>query len=331
MEAPADFAARGPHAVGVRTSTIHDCEDPARELTTDLWYPTSPAAGLAESAEHPFGQLHAAAVDADPIELSSPLVVFSHGNAGMRRQSTFLTTHLASWGICVVAPDHAGNTFQDMAQLRNEDERIATHVASRKQRPHDAVSAIDAAVAGAFGPIPLDEPRIGALGHSFGGWTATKLPRIDERISAVCALAPASEPFVGKRAYEADELPFKQPIPTLVIPGIDDVLVDLDTSIRPLTARLGTPTAVIGLERADHFHFCDGVELLHSQHAANQRPNQLRAARPYSLSLAQDRTHRALCGLVTWFFIHAFAGDGDAVTRLDAARLAALEPALRPL
>ena len=35
-----------------------------------------------------------------------PLVVFSHGYAGFRDQSTFLTARLASWGFVVAAPDH---------------------------------------------------------------------------------------------------------------------------------------------------------------------------------------------------------------------------------
>ena len=35
-----------------------------------------------------------------------PLVVFSHGYAGFRDQSTFLTARLASWGFIVAAPDH---------------------------------------------------------------------------------------------------------------------------------------------------------------------------------------------------------------------------------
>ena len=35
-----------------------------------------------------------------------PLIVFSHGYAGFRDQSTFLTAFLASWGFVVAAPDH---------------------------------------------------------------------------------------------------------------------------------------------------------------------------------------------------------------------------------
>lgn len=35
-----------------------------------------------------------------------PVVIFSHGDAGFRKESTFLTTRLASWGMIVAAPEH---------------------------------------------------------------------------------------------------------------------------------------------------------------------------------------------------------------------------------
>ena len=43
---------------------------------------------------------------ADPDGGPYPLVLFSHGFAGYRLQSTFLTTHLASWGFVVAAVEH---------------------------------------------------------------------------------------------------------------------------------------------------------------------------------------------------------------------------------
>jgi predicted dienelactone hydrolase len=314
----------------VRTALVVDPVDPARSLATDLRYPATPTAG-GERADHPYGRPHEAIVDAEPIGVPSPIAVFSHGNSGLRRQSTFLTTHLASWGIAVVAPDHTGNTFPEMLRIRTEAERIAVHRTARARRPHDALAALEAALSGRFGDVPLDPDRIAALGHSFGGWTATKLPGLDGRIAAVCALAPASEPFVGRKAYEPGELPFSRRVPTLVVAGIDDVLVDLATSVERLVARLGAPRALVGVEAADHFHFCDGIELLHGQHLATPRPGQPRPTRPYDRCLPEARCQRALRGLVSWFLATSLAGDPEAVARLDGDVLRRLDPALVPL
>lgn len=325
-EAPLDYAARGPHPVGVRTVELRDPSDPDRRLTTDLWYPAAADADGPE-AEHPFGQPHRAVMDAPARSLAAPLVAFSHGNGGLRRQSTFLTTHLASWGFAVVAPDHAGNTFFDTLAHADDDERIAAHKLACTNRPRDVLAAVAAAEEGRFGDVAVDASHWLALGHSFGGWTATKLPALDARVAGVGLLAPASEPFVGSKAYRDGELPFERPTPTLVVAGLEDVLVDLDSSVRPLVRRLGPATELVGLEAADHFHFCDGIPLLHGRHAETIRPRQPRPALPYERTLEAARCQRSVAALVTWHFAHAVAGTGI----LDDTRLAALDSAVQRL
>ena len=71
-----------------------------------------------------------------------PLLVFSHGNSGYRQQSTFLTTHLASWGFVVAAPDHVGNTFGEMLALKTDEARRSAHLRARSQRPIDLLATI---------------------------------------------------------------------------------------------------------------------------------------------------------------------------------------------
>ena len=55
-----------------------------------------------------------------------PLVVFSHGFAGFRDQSTFLTARLASWGFVVAAPDHFS---RDLTEVLGGPKGTTTDVA----------------------------------------------------------------------------------------------------------------------------------------------------------------------------------------------------------
>ena len=69
------------------------------------WLPDFINAILPADANPPFetnAHREAPASAAGPF----PLVVFAHGSASFRTQSTFLTTHLATWGFVVVAPDY---------------------------------------------------------------------------------------------------------------------------------------------------------------------------------------------------------------------------------
>lgn len=322
---------RGPYTVGVATLDVADPLDPARRLPTDVWYPidaTRLDGDAICNAPHPFAQPHEACVDAPPVAGPLPLVAFSHGNSGLRRQSTFLTTHLASHGFVVVAPDHSGNTFAEMFDL-DEQQRKDAHRFARARRPADLRAAIDAVLDAGSRVPAIDDDRIGTLGHSFGGWTALKMPRVDPRVRAVCGLAPASEPFVGRRAFEDDELPLA--VPSLVVAGADDCLVDIDTSIRPLVARLAPPHRLIVARGADHFHFCDGIALLHGMHVKNVRPLQTRIAKPYADTLPESRVHRLLRGLVTAFFVDSLVDvrpDADPLAAFDDAALCALDDAL---
>jgi dienelactone hydrolase len=304
---------RGQWPVGLVTGEVADAEQPDRKIPIDIWYPAEPEEPFEETADHPFGQAHRAIPGAPPARGPFPLLAFSHGNSGLRRQSTFLTTHLASHGFVVAAPEHVGNTFFEMLNL-DEESRQRVHFAARRQRPRDLAAALEVAIAREQDTPEIDVSRIGVLGHSYGGWTAFKMPRRDARVRAVCGLAPASEPFVGRKAFEPGELPFAPresgAIPALIVCGIEDVLVDLETSVRPLFERLGEPRALVGLERADHFHFCDGVELLHRGHYQNPRERQPRPTLPWPEVLLEAEAHRAVRSVVAAFFLGALSDTG---------------------
>ena len=122
--------------------------------------------------------------DAEMAAGRFPVVLFSHGFGGHRRQSTFLCTHLASHGYVVVAMDHTGNTVIDMAQMTLQvmmgepmpepGPMIAELITAR---PLDAIFVLDSLFAGKLGidPASLDADRVGMAGHSFGGWTTLKV------------------------------------------------------------------------------------------------------------------------------------------------------------
>ncbi len=325
---PIDFSERGPHPVGVVSVELSHPDSADHRFDIDVWYPAE-AGSTGTSASHPFNRPHAAAEALPPAAGRFPCLAFSHGNSGLRRQSTFLTTHLASWGIVVAAPDHPGNTFFEMVAIRSEDERKRVHFESRKNRPVELGLTLDALVSGGRWPA-VDADRMGAMGHSFGGWTAIKMPRREPRVRAVCGLAPASEPFVGRKAFEPDELPFRSETPVLLVAGLDDVLVDLKTSVEPLFARMAEPRALVTVEQSDHFHFCDGVEFLHGMHYANPRPTQPRPTKPYGEQLPEDRIHRALHTVVTSFFHAALVeGRSDPFGSLNSPALLEVDDALR--
>ena len=330
-ESPVSFTRRGVHPVGVATLEVSLPESEDRSVLTDVWYPSHTGDLDAARAEHPFGRPHDAVPEVPPQDGPFPLVVFSHGNSGLRRQSTFLTTHLASWGLVVAAPDHSGNTFYEMSRIEGEEERRRIHFEARRNRPRDLEAVAGRLLEGDSRWPRLTQERFGALGHSYGGWTALKMPGRDARVGAVCGLAPASEPFVGRRAFEPDELPFAEAIPTLLVAGADDVLIDLESSVLPLFERLAAPRALLSVEQIDHFHFCDGVELLHTLHEKNPRSNQPRPTRPYGELLTEARVHRILCGLVAHFFTGALVKKTDPCRALGRSMLSDLDPAIRRL
>src|SRR5262245_22718938 len=64
---------------------------PDRILPTEVWYPARYSGRDAPIRRGRF-----------------PLVLVAHGHCGLRTNYTYLTTHLASWGFVVAAPDFPG-------------------------------------------------------------------------------------------------------------------------------------------------------------------------------------------------------------------------------
>ena len=136
----------------IRVSTATRRARRGRSYDLRAWLPPAEAAKLAQSqtfAIDAFADLAPADPDGGPY----PLVVFSHGLAGYRLQSTFLTTHLASWGFVVAAVEHPYRNltavFGDLGATRRRDWDRPTHPTSQQliacDRPVQAAADADAA------------------------------------------------------------------------------------------------------------------------------------------------------------------------------------------
>lgn len=275
---------RGPFPVGVRTV---DVTDPARARTlpVEVWYPA--AAQYAGSDRDPTRwdtyevlpgapTAHQEAVrDAEPApEPGTALVVFSHGLAGHRRQSTFLTTHLASHGYVVVAPDHVGNTLPEVLTVATTaPETLLQGIAqSAEDRPRDIPLLIDAFTQAGDHQVRLAPGApVGVAGHSFGGWTA--IVTTSAKLPVRCAL-PLAPVGTGRGArlhrdepYAGVDLAYADRVPTLILAADRDSLCRLE-NVAHLYAAIGPGHGLMVLHDADHFHFCDRALEVHAWFAA---------------------------------------------------------------
>lgn len=277
--------AAGPAVVGTLEERATGEND--LQLPLQVWFPASEARDEVYRYDDLFsGQARDRGV-AD-CGVTRPVVLFSHGNGGMRWQSLYWAEHLASHGWIVAAPDHVGNTiFDGMSVPRSE---LIT------RRPRDIAAAwARLQELGAAGGV-LDgciDPADGfaMTGHSFGGYTTLAVAgaaidgaasaaycadhpeawlcedvatgvgdaRVDLAIPGVWAaipMAPAGlEALVGGMADIAT--------PTLVLGGDRDTLTPLDTLVRPLYESLATPERALGtLVDAGHYTFSDACAFL---------------------------------------------------------------------
>ena len=276
-----DPFSRGRHPVGVRTV---DIAVPGREqdVPVEVWYPATdsyagqdmdPATQDAYALLPGFPAASQEAVrDAEPVEEACPPIVFSHGFAGHRRQTTHLCTHLASHGYVIAAPDHLGNTTTDVMGWMLKGEPPADmdgYVRDcARDRTRDASRALDGLLSGEFG-VRASEDGAGISGHSFGGWTTLQTTAQDDRIIAALPLAPAGgvdtlAPPGDPRILMSElvELSWGRDVPTLMIVADDDSVLPLE-GMHDLLQKADAIDKMVVLVNADHYHFCDNAETIH--------------------------------------------------------------------
>ncbi len=283
----------GPFPVGVTTMTFKDHSriDPAsegpRSLMTEIWYPAAdeardqPANKLSDFflknsapelslvllagfgvdlAEADTRFKNRAVRDARVREGVFPLLLFSHGNGGMRMQNAFWCEHMASHGYIVMAPDHTGNsalTFVDGRLVPMQQGKEARTL-SAADRPKDLSFLIDEMDKMNKGNDSrflgrVDMARIGAAGHSFGGFTCTWLVNTDARVRAIAPMAGA--------APAADRVKFDCPVMLLIAAEDDTLGADRMADRRRYYAESRGPRHAVEFKNAGHFSFTEMHQL----------------------------------------------------------------------
>jgi predicted dienelactone hydrolase len=271
---------RGPFPVGVRTMVL---EDPSRRdeagasvpVIVEVWYPANEDARGLPGRVYDIGEYLDAAQRESVASLGValpdsgavpdvpprhdqgpfPLVVFSHGKAALRWQSTYLTVTLASHGYVVVAPDHTGDTLREAL---GDDFDLTRNLfgTAMTERPADVRLVLDTFVEPAEGHFlrgVVDAQHVGIAGHSFGGFTALRMAALDDRIDVAVPLAPPTVEL----AWVDLGLEYSMNKPVLMQAAHNDQTLEWNENIEPTWARLSRPRALLDVPLGGHFTFSD--------------------------------------------------------------------------
>jgi predicted dienelactone hydrolase len=238
-----------------------------RTLPIDAWYPVDDEDANTPSSVYDliFGAIVSDnALDSPDVSSAGPypLLVFSHGNAGVRFQSYFLCEHLASHGFVVVAPDHIGNTAIDLVfpgtpfEAKDRPLDISFVITQMLAKNQDAGDAI-------FGTI--EGLRIGVVGHSFGAFTSLTMASgfqdvlPDPRVRAIMPIAPAAGGL-------SDEELASIVRPAFILGGTADTITPIDPqSVRTFDLLSSRPRYRVDVTDAGHNSFtniCDFFDAL---------------------------------------------------------------------
>lgn len=266
----------GPYPVGVRTVTYEDtgrrkADGTPRRLVTEIWYPAVqssrgqptvsydllPIFTEAQQASIGVGTLPKldtpAVRDAEPAKTHGPfpLIIFSHGQAAIRWQSTYYTVLLASHGYVVVSTDHEGGTLWDV--VRGQLQNVAVGV---ETRPGDVIYLLNRMARlkeddPLFGLLDLE--RIGVTGHSFGALTSLRVAAMDKRVKAIVPQAPTD----ANIAWLGLPQPVVLGIPVHIQAAHEDRTLEWDSNIVPTLEVVQDPLWLLDLVKGGHFTFSD--------------------------------------------------------------------------
>jgi predicted dienelactone hydrolase len=255
------YTEAGPFPVGVTSLEL------AAGNKVEVWYPAvegttgaefydtrdfvPPAIKALLTADVPARYDYTAGRDADVADGQYPVVLFSHGYSGMRFQSTFLTAHLASWGMVVAAPDHWS---RDLFHV------LSAPVGDRESATAELLGTLDLVTSGNDDPASLlqghvDLSRVIALGHSAGGGTIVSAAN-DDRVDGYISMASG---VLGMGSSDATTIapPTFVNKPSFFIAGALDAIISAEESTRPSFEAVPGPSRLWIIDGVGHNGFDD--------------------------------------------------------------------------
>lgn len=243
------------------------------------------------------------------------LVLYSHHSFGDRNAASYLCTWLAGHGFVVAALDHSERTApRPPAADESADERAARVARVVADRVPDLQVLLD----GVRDRLGGASPAIGAVGHSFGGWTALNAADVDERIRSIVAITPGGSASPRPGVLDAPLYP-QRTVPTLFIAAEYDVPIP-PNDVRDVAARTPGATLLVTVRDADHFHFIDDAEDVHEQVRTTPIDGPAAwmpaAMRPFARLRRADGVHELTCALTLAHFDASLRSDERAAAFL---------------
>ena len=255
------YTEAGPYPVGVTTLQLESGNQ------VEVWYPAVAGTTGTESydvrdfvpeairalltADVPAKYDYTAGRDAMVADGTFPVVLFSHGYSGIRLQSTFLTAHLASWGMVVAAPDHWSRDLNHV---------LSAPVGDRESAVDELLASLDLLTDGNSDPGSLfdghiDDTRVIALGHSAGGGTIVGAAA-DDRVDGYISMASGVVGMGGSTATTTAPPTFVNK-PSFFIAGSLDAVVPAETVTRVSFDAVPSPSRLWIVDGVGHNGFDD--------------------------------------------------------------------------
>jgi len=323
----------GPYPAGVRTFELFDPTrlnvqgTGPRPVTMEVYYPSTTEAvvGVPQDPVTILGFPIAPqpAYRDVPVRTGTfPLVVYSHGYQSIRVAAATLATHLASHGFIVVAPEHHGGDLLDLIGGL-EDPFVYENF------PDDDKFAIDHAFAWNADPASfiagaIDESRVAVVGQQLGAHAALALSGgetivgtfTDSRVKAIVPQVPIITAFPASFFATMTR-------PTLFMAATRDsqTLSNTNTAFDEITASPLVAEAV--LVDGGYNSFVDVCEIPLNLRVLIDPSGEAEACAPFHLPWRYAR--QISDHLILSFLDGVLNGNVDALARLEAARIAAIE------